>query len=152
MLVKKLAMATIKKHKLIVPIDVNQLAIELGFIVDTQELPNEDSAYCSLERKIIILNSSHHPHRQRFSLGHELGHYMLKHNDERNIPTEEGETEKERKKRFEKEADYFSGCILMPETEFKKAFKSGCNSQILSKQFNVSQDALWVRIGQLRLV
>jgi len=46
----------------------------------------------------------------------------------------------------------FSGCILMPEKEFKKAFKSGCNSQTLSCQFNVSQDALWVRIGQLRLV
>jgi len=39
MLVKNLAAATLKKHKLIVPVDVNQLAEELGFMMDTQELP-----------------------------------------------------------------------------------------------------------------
>lgn len=62
--------------------------------------------------------------RGRFSFAHELAHYFI---DEHRIPLLTGQAaphgslhDFEHNDSVEEEADYFSGCLLMPDTEFRK--------------------------------
>src|SRR5579875_709023 len=62
--------------------------------------------------------------RGRFTFAHELAHYFI---DEHRIPLLEGEAaphgslhDFEHRDAVEEEADYFAGCLLMPDTLFRK--------------------------------
>lgn len=152
-IVKSLAAKMIKTHKSGVPVDIHRLATNLGFTVENDDDPDDkDSAVTSLKLMIIMLNPNHHIHRQRFSLGHEIGHYILKHDSERNSPTEDGETYKDMCKRLEHEADLFSACILMPEQHFKQTFSKGASPEELTRIYQVSKEAVWIRLKDLRLI
>jgi Zn-dependent peptidase ImmA (M78 family) len=110
---------------------------------------------------IIGVNSLHHPHRQRFTIAHELGHLELHremitskvHVDKdfpvlmRNPKSATG-TEK-----VEIEANQFAAELLMPEALIKQAlenepFDIDDDSPIeeLAKKFRVSRQALEYRI------
>ncbi|MET2985585.1 ImmA/IrrE family metallo-endopeptidase [Aureibaculum conchae] len=62
--------------------------------------------------------------RARFTFGHELGHYFI--DNHRNSllkglsPSHCSLTGFKSKNRAERQADYFSSCLLMPETGFRK--------------------------------
>ena len=152
-IVKSLATKMIKAHGLEAPVDINKLAINLGFTIELDDDPDErDSAVTSLKLMIIMLNPQHHIHRQRFSLGHELGHYILKHDIERNSPTEEEETYKDMSRRIEHEADLFSACVLMPEEHFKQTYSKGVSPDELTRIYKVSKAAVWIRLQDLKLI
>lgn len=62
--------------------------------------------------------------RGRFTLAHELAHYFI---DEHRIPLSEGTVEPhgslhdyQHRDEAESEADYFAGCLLMPEKSFRQ--------------------------------
>ncbi|MEZ0542701.1 ImmA/IrrE family metallo-endopeptidase [Fibrella arboris] len=79
------------------------------------------------------ISSPDHP-RARFTFGHELGHYFI---DEHRIALKSGETpchpsfaKLMSKNPVEREADYFSSCLLMPAG----LFRTQCNRRALSAQ------------------
>jgi len=81
---------------------------------------------------VIAINSNSKHHRQRFSLGHELGHFMIpRHGHEmhcgiKDLTTREGK-HLSSKQGIELEANQFSAEILMPEKLFKNY--SGFNAE-----------------------
>jgi Zn-dependent peptidase ImmA (M78 family) len=110
---------------------------------------------------IIGVNSLHHPHRQRFTIAHELGHLEL----HREMITSKVHVDKDfpvlmrdpksatGTERVEIEANQFAAELLMPEALIKQALESkpfdiDDDSPIeeLAKKFRVSRQALEYRI------
>ncbi len=128
------------------PIPVFDIAKSFGFEVDYLERIDESrSAIMIPEHKLIGLNKSHHIHRQRFSVGHELGHYFLNHSPEE-------ELEKEGIDLCDKESDEFSAELLIPLELLKKQMKFEQDIEALSKTFNVSITALVIKITSQNLL
>lgn len=61
------------------PVDVDAIIAALGIKLIRKPLGHELSGMAMISGKdrIIVLNSSHHPNRQRFTAAHELGHHLL---------------------------------------------------------------------------
>jgi Zn-dependent peptidase ImmA (M78 family) len=100
---------------------------------------------------VVLLNGLEPPTRQRFSLAHEFKH-ILDHKTGvgtlRPLPTNPGA-----RRRTEQLCDYFAGCLLMPRPWVKAAYASGLQDIAeLAQHFEVSQQAMQVRLLQLGLV
>lgn len=69
-------------------------------------------------RCLILYNSRRTPKdRIRFTIGHELGHYLLEHHREYGSSTlRRSNTDDEEYKTLEREADHFAGYLLSPAT------------------------------------
>src|ERR1700741_3403986 len=61
------------------PVAVNQIAKSKGAAVVPYELGDEVSGELVVgeNRGTIVYNIAHHPNRQRFTIAHELGHFIL---------------------------------------------------------------------------
>lgn len=103
----------------------------------------------------IIVPAHTSPTRDRFTIAHELGHYFLHYLwRKRSVPTMSDQMIALRKgsDRVEWEANWFAAGFLMPEKVFKKAFKQHSGSvSAIAREFEVSQQAVEVRISQLGL-
>lgn len=137
-LLEKFKSATGPKTEYEVPI-IN-IAEYLGFHIENLDsMADHHSAIIYPDDMLIGLNKSHHPHRQRFSLGHELGHYLLRHLPEFELPPEEA-------KICNKEADEFSGELLVPLESLKRSLNHTKSISDLAHLFNVSQDVITIRL------
>lgn len=147
------------------PIPIIKIMKELGFIVGQQELENELSGYIVIgnevkekfgANKLICVNSKDSLGHQRFTIAHELAHYLFDFN--------EGQLEfyntyrtNEVDSLEEERANQFAANLLMPEDEFKKVYddlRSKSDSNIFEKlvnHFQVSRRAIDRRIIELRL-
>lgn len=103
----------------------------------------------------ILLASGSPPARRRFSIGHELGHFLLPyhkpHAGERFDCSLEDlhlldPKEKDRRKRIEAEANRFAASLLMPPVRVKKCLASSGPDLLelvsLARDFNVSKEAM----------
>ncbi len=89
----------------------------------------------------ILLPQYTSPRRDRFTIGHELGHYYL-HSDQGEVPIiayRQGST------RIEWEANWFAAALLMPKDEFLAKWSQCRNLVEVAQFFGVSQDAAKVR-------
>jgi Zn-dependent peptidase ImmA (M78 family) len=137
-LLKRFKSATGPKIEYEVPII--DIAKYLGFHIENLDsMADHHSAIIYPDNMLIGLNKNHHEHRQRFSLGHELGHYLLKHLPEFELPPEEIKT-------CNREADEFSGELLVPLESLKRALKLTQNISELANLYNVSQEVLTIRL------
>lgn len=137
-LLERFKRATESKIEYEVPII--DIAEYLRFQIELLDsLPDHHSAIIYPEEMLIGLNKRHHPHRRRFSLGHEIGHYLLKYPPEFELIPEEA-------KICNKEADEFSGELLVPLESLKRALNHTKAIPELSNLFNVSQEVLTIRI------
>lgn len=87
----------------------------------------------------IAYNKTHHVHRQRFTVAHEIGHLLLGHNKYTNH-SDVSETD-------EKEAQIFASELLMPLAFLKIDLKKGnFDNEVLAKRYWVSKSAMSWRI------
>jgi len=61
------------------PVNVEQIARRLNITIRMQELEDTVSGVLVIKHAtaVIGVNKDHHPHRQRFTIAHEIGHYLL---------------------------------------------------------------------------
>jgi Zn-dependent peptidase ImmA (M78 family) len=130
------------------PLDVRAVIEKLFSIrVCMEQMDREVSGY--LERRgstwVIGINIFHSPRRQRFTMAHELGHYLL-HRD-----SLDGEKKIElmllrsdaSNSTQEKQANEFASELLIPSKELEKNIKDGIDSiDMLSEVFEVSIAAI----------
>jgi Zn-dependent peptidase ImmA (M78 family) len=103
------------------PVDVEVIATSLK--IEVRKTPAEDDLSGFLLKQtngtvVIGVNSLHHPNRQRFTIGHEIGHFLLHHHEQvhvdrsvlklRDANSSKGENEEEI------EANRFAAELLMP--------------------------------------
>ncbi len=126
-----------------IPVPIETIASLCGYqVILLTTLPLELSGIVSLDRKLIGINSKHHPRRQRFSLAHELGHILLKH-------PPEGRSTQDEIRRYNREADLFAAELLMPSDDLRIMAEKECDLSILRVRYDVSNEALRLKLASL---
>ncbi len=98
---------------------------------------------------IIRVNKNHNYKRQRFTILHELGHYMLHRNKLQSF-TDEIFFRSGVKGDIEYRANEFASKLLMPEESVHKAIAEGVrNVGELAERFDVSSPAMKLRVLEL---
>jgi Zn-dependent peptidase ImmA (M78 family) len=154
------------------PVDVEKVAKTLG--VDVHFEPAADNLSGFLlrhkQRAIIGVNTNHAENRQRFTIAHEIGHFLLHDHDEihidrngcgitlrlRDDQSAKGEDDHER------EANLFAAELLMPArfieldvASFLKDEPNLLDDDVLvplAKKYKVSTQALTFRLANLGYV
>lgn len=148
--------------------NIVKLANDLGVKVYAEEMWPYQSGYVeyaptcgSASNYRIVVNSRHSPERQRFTVAHELAHYLLHRDDKdycfqsetrhRSDDYFEYEIQPEDKSK-EREANGFAAAILMPPNLFVPSFERlGHDIRETAKLFFVSEDAVRRRARELGL-
>lgn len=98
---------------------------------------------------IMKINSKHHKNRQRFTMAHELGHYIM-HKDKNAIFTDTTFFRGAEYNTMEFAANEFASSVLMPLNEIKDLLNKGVRElEDLSDTFNVSPAAMKYRLEKL---
>ena len=97
---------------------------------------------------VIGVNKNHPKVRQRFTIAHELGHYIMGHDEKTNLDDSfDKNTDKER------EANKFAGELLMPYDLLKSNIeKDNHDIPILAKKYEVSEQAMSIRLLETGLI
>ncbi len=147
------------------PVPVDEVARYLGIQVDEAELGEECSGMLvrDEESAVIGVNVNHHEHRKRFTIAHEIAHFMLHggeayidkppHIDFRAADSGSG-TQQE-----ETEANQFAAALLMPADQVRAAvaeqpFDPTRDDELpnLARRFKVSPQAMTTRLIHLGLI
>jgi len=139
------------------PVNPYEIARKLGILVDERPLPSGTSGMIlqrPQEDPLLWVACNESPQRQRFTAAHELGHYL-----ERTVVhpmpddnfgfVDSRDTNHDLHEAF---ADEYASNLLMPETEFRDAWKATGNLIALSGTFGVSMRAVTFRAKRLGLV
>ena len=143
-------------------IEIDKIAESLGIDVKGEELDDDISGLFVMKngKPFIRFNNSEGQKRRRFTIAHELGHYVLhregtplfvdKKNEKtlyRNSTSSSGEVKRER------EANAFAASLLMPEAFISDEMRNiplGKNPIThLANVFNVSEQAMSFRLSNL---
>lgn len=150
-----LQLATIQEP----PVSPRDVARHWGVPVFDWSLGDEISGIfvCFGGRTAIGVNEEHPLVRQRFTVAHELGHFVYADRDavvfdylgrERGFSFEMSETADS-----ETTANQFAADLLMPSGWVRDDFsKHGPDLTLLRRKYGVSEQAMWYRLLSLRLV
>ncbi|HEV8654476.1 MAG TPA: ImmA/IrrE family metallo-endopeptidase [Candidatus Limnocylindria bacterium] len=134
------------------PVDPDECAVAAGVaIVNYMHMQSERSALLMQSHEgivAILVNQDHAPVRQRFSVAHEIGHWVL----ERAPVTHELRPIAARGHAYdsmEHVCDYFAACLLMPRKWIRDRIEWGMTNGELRRAFEVSQPALVARLREL---
>jgi Zn-dependent peptidase ImmA (M78 family) len=146
------------------PVDVESVASFLG--INVRKTPTKDEVSGFLFKQpgaqaVIGINSLHHPNRQRFTLSHEIGHFVLHPQEDMHVDkfvlqfrdsnSSKGEDE------LEKEANRFAAELLMPKEFLRRDLTEiGLHDlhdddavKQLAKKYEVSVQAMTTRLTTL---
>ena len=171
--IRQIVETLLANHKVLnSPVPVEAIARALEIEIKLDKVDDDLSGFIVRDKQsrkaIIGANKSHHPHRQRFTIAHELGHFLLHeghmiHLDEkgdalrvnlRNSESARGEDNDE------KEANLFAAELLMPAA-FLRTDLHGKDLDLLgdsdfleklAKKYKVSTQALIFRLAYLNYV
>jgi len=154
--VRKMAQKVLKDSKIAEP-PVDLLAILRVHGIQYEEVDDfpdtVDALIIERGNKIYAaVNALQHPHRRRFSLAHELGHYFLHRGDYGSSPTvsiDEPPSDEDlipTKDPVESEADMFAGELLVPLGMLKPHARKGIAE--LSRLFLVSEHVIGIAISK----
>lgn len=151
----------LEKHNKDTPVSVINIAHELGLkIFNTDSLSENQSGLIRKEEDgfVIYVNKDHAPVRKRFTIAHEVAHFLehkdkigddyittnrqaLKREDNQQLTKEEEEREME--------ANKLAAKILMPEKKFIEVWGKSDNIEEVANAFEVSASAAAIRGSKL---
>jgi Zn-dependent peptidase ImmA (M78 family) len=123
-------------------------------ILDFGRLSSGSIRIDAIGRFEIFLAAHTGPTRDRFTIGHELGHYFLHYlyPNQNGVKIDRLEAERYGSGRVEWEANWFAAGFLMPANLFKERHASFRGSlELLASEFGVSLEAARIRaqfVGQ----
>lgn len=132
------------------PVDVQAVARFVGLAVRFVPGPQSFSGRLIRERYLIEVNAAHHPHRQRFTIGHELGHFELKHNNV--VCVQDDRSWNDPTRINERQASEFAAELLMPAQLVRSSWQELAQNKVMAERFNVSAEAMWRRLEALDLL
>lgn len=155
-----------------VPIPVERIAEAEG--IPVVEMPFKSDVSGALIRSHgtsgIAVNAAQHPNRKRFTIAHELAHYLFDHKDQNEdhidwkftIIRRDGKSS-EASDVQEIEANAFAACLLMPVQFLRadlndqvgfsgEAELDDSQLQALARKYRVSEMALRYRLANLGLI
>jgi len=140
-----------------IPVDPVRIAHRLG--VEVRRAVMDDDVSGALVKKpgrdaVILLNASDSHNRQRFTCGHELGHYYKRVNDgtaEFEFVDRRDELASTGTNAEEIYANQFAAELLMPERHVRRLHKQTPDIADLALRFGVSPEAMSYRLKNLQL-
>lgn len=131
------------------PIPLEDIANSEGLTVAVATFKdNSISGFIDFEKKMIIVNQYDSPSRQKFTIAHELGHWIL-HQEELECNRDlivfyrkaiKGETDP-----LEREANCFAANLLVPDSFLKKFLDQSKTNKDLANIFQVSESVIAYR-------
>lgn len=154
----------IEEHSQKPPVNVEAIirgvGIDLDKKADLQDGIAGEIALLDSGKYKISANKDDHYYRQRFTISHELGHFLYHReligdgvdDDKMYRSTEEGNFYNTKiQKQQETEANRFAAFLLMPESLITSSLEAGASLKELSTMFQVSQSAMEIRLSGLGL-
>ncbi len=141
-------------HILEAPIDVEKIAKILGFTIIPFPFPEKRRGVVLIEDgvKAIGVNEKHPITLQRYTIAHELGHFINGHAHFENEFIEDETIFYDHHFQQEREADAFAAELLMPKDFLENDLAiSGIDETLLLAKYLVSKQAFWIRLNSLRL-
>lgn len=159
----KTVVDVIEENSLSAPVNIEGMIRGVGVALDkkadlTEGIAGEISMLSDGDYKISV-NKNDHYYRQRFTMAHELGHFIFHREligdgvDDNKMyrSVEEGNFYNTKvKKIHETEANRFAAVVLMPKELLLKSWEDGEKDiPTLAKEFQVSQSAMEIRLKNL---
>jgi len=151
-------------------VDIINIANNLGFTVYNVEMEDSEDGFILVNEKennifgqetskLIGVNLTRSAEWKRFIIAHEIGHYILYYNEEKNNGMFAHREHKTGKDEFENEIDFFAASLLVPAERFKKNLnelkKANLTKKeiifILAERFRVERKIIERRFGELGL-
>lgn len=149
------------------PVPVDSVVKKLGLKLVATEFGDDVSGVLVVEdgKGVIGVNSSHSRLRQRFSIAHELGHFLLHSHknrlfiDKQYFAAFRDSRSSTGESRREREANAFAASLLMPSAMLQEViedhrFDIADDEYLgtLAELFQVSKQALTFRVANLKLL
>jgi Zn-dependent peptidase ImmA (M78 family) len=147
------------------PIEIERIAEYLGVDIKYDDLDDDVSGFLSVDpdHAVAVINSEHHPNRQRFTIAHELGHFVLhvKSNEGLFIDKKYAVHHRDSKSSLgtvdtEREANLFASALLMPRSlvrelleDYQVDFLDEIETHSFARKLGVSEQALGFRLARL---
>jgi Zn-dependent peptidase ImmA (M78 family) len=133
------------------PVDVERVATACGLQVEYVSKGRGFSGQLLRARRLIEVERDSHPHRQRFTIAHEIGHYVLNHNSI--FCTFEERSSRDPTAMNEKQAHIFASELLMPDPWVRDYWqRMNTDYRALARKFFVSDEAMFRRLEEADLL
>ncbi|QUN13621.1 ImmA/IrrE family metallo-endopeptidase [Clostridium sp. C1] len=152
------------------PVPIVSIAKKIGFKSFAKELPKDLSGIIAIDidlksifetDKIMLINVLDNPGHRKFTMAHELGHYIFDFNEKEETTyydaynTDDESTSSDKEKR----ANRFAAALLMPKDEFSSSYQDFKNKyktkfeivNSLCDKFAVSRTAVEKRMAELSI-
>lgn len=137
------------------PVDPVRIARQLGIDVIDANLAGDVAGAIVKESgkdAVILVNQFDHPNRKRFTVAHELGHFVQKSEDTFEYVDRRDTLSSMGVSPDEMYANAFAANLLMPEDEIKRLIKEEKTSDLeMAMRFGVSREAMKIRLSSLGL-
>lgn len=132
-----------------IPVPVEDIAVDLLglWVEEVDDLPVSGALIPS--ERVVLLNRDEPPVRRRFTLAHEIGHWVCQCDEGRSpvpvIMCRGADIEEQAAKELEREANRFAASLLMPERYFDSTAELQPVDH-MAKRFGVSAPAMTWRL------
>lgn len=142
------------------PVDLNGMARDLGLnVVYDKNLGSNTAGMIRRDQRIggpsgfvIHVNDRDAPRRKRFTLAHEIGHYILHRDMIGDGITDDALYRSPLGEWYERQANRFAADTLLPRSLVLSEWRQGNKSlYTLAATFDVSQQAMRIRLEELGL-
>jgi len=164
--IQEMVFALLKRHKITEPpVPVEKIARAEGATIYTKPLDGEMSGFFYRDKGNVVIgvNTKQSPVRQRFTIGHELGHFLLHVFDQIHWDHDSfrvllrGPKSSEGTDVGEIEANLFAAELLMPTSFLERDLKVGDTFDVLdddkigelAKKYGVSTQALLIKLSRM---
>ncbi len=158
--IAKLASQVFKKSGTQIPVEVVKAAASYElevFVTDMEKMVGATPSGILAKHQgkwAIYINNEDSLTRQRFTIAHELGHFLL-HSGKQFVDSfsageafyRDGEDSTQ-----EREANYFAACLLMPSEEVEKLWPESKDPKDAARKFQVSEVSMTYRLKHLGLI
>jgi predicted transcriptional regulator len=149
--------AIIASHIASVPVNLEALIGALGIKFERDlGLPSEIAGKLQRDPTApsgyrIVINGRDNPKRQRFTMAHEVAHYVLHRDLLENGLVDDALYRSSLSDEYERQANRFAAQILLPAPALRAAYRTNKALASLAQAFNVSDAALRIRLSELGL-
>jgi Zn-dependent peptidase ImmA (M78 family) len=149
------------------PVDVDRVARYLGLTIAYETLPKTISGFLQRQpsgRATIVVNSKHLMGRQRFTIAHEIGHFVLGHYEneiyvDKTYSVQFRSAAHEVSHPEEVQANTFAAALLMPKEMLCEDVRERAQGNhieddvidALMERYRVSERALLIRLNTIGL-
>jgi Zn-dependent peptidase ImmA (M78 family) len=146
----------ISRYQTQIPVNLHGIASELGILVSYESASLGNNAGMIYRSNTpsgfsITINQNDNPRRQRFTLAHEIAHYILHADMIGDGLVDDPMYRSGMRSDFETQANRLAADIILPKQAVLNNYKMGLSLPDLARRFEVSEQAMAICLDQMNL-